>query len=377
MRGRDGFALLYAVLMIMALSLVGMGLMATGVREAAIAGALDRHARARARAEGAALQVVASWSTRALSDLDIGSRRQPPASHAFPGTAVAVTRLDHALYLVTAEASSPARDSTAREERPAGARARAAILVRTLPPASIIRGFPAALTASGLVEVSGGRIDGHSACVPPAPSAADSPLPGSALSTPEPLEPDPLEPAVLAPDVIVRTGAEVVGNPGVLTSTAPAPDAPDPFSPDLAPALADLSYPHGSATPEPVVHFGRCAPEHSNWGAVDPDHPCHALLPFIHVPGSITVAGGQGRGILVVDGDAAFSDGTAFHGIVLVHGHLLMDGGSTIDGAARAASSLLLDGVVRRNACAIAAALSAPALDRAFRPTGRWWLPAP
>lgn len=351
MRARAGFALLYALFMVMALSLVGLGIMALGVRESAIAGVLERHAAAHAGVEAAALRVLARWSTRSYSTLSIGLRRELPGDSAFPAAAAgaaaaAVVRLDTTLYLVTAEAASTGR---------AGVRARAGMLVRTLSPASLTTTFPAALTATASVEVRGGSVRGESSC--------DSGAPGGAV------------PGIIAPRVAVGPGVDVSGEPPALEAPAPLPAEPDPFSPELTPVLADLVYPLTSAVPMPGTALGRCEITPENWGAVEPDHPCHTLLPFIHVPGSISIVGGEGRGLLVVDGDAHLTDGARFHGIVLVRGTLVLDGRSRIAGAARSDTAFILDGDVLRDDCAIEASLSAPALDQAFRPPGRWWVP--
>lgn len=360
MRQRQGFALLYALLMIMALSLIGLGLMAAGVRETAIAGALERHGRARARAEGAALEAVARWSTRSHSLHSVGVERELPLSPAWPGAAVRVVRLDSTLYLLTATASDPPASDPpgpgAALPLVGPARARAGLLVRTLSPAGLGAAFPAALTASARVDASGGRVSGESSCS----------VTGRAASGP----------AALAPQVVVRSGAEITGAPAVAEAAAPPRTRPDPFSAELAPRLADVVYRRSTAVPGPVTTAGVCVPTDRNWGAVDPAHPCHALLPFIHATGSLRVIGGQARGILVVEGDAHFTDGARFEGIVLVRGQLILDGESRIHGAVRSGTALILNGEIRRNDCALATALSGPALDRAFRPPGRWWVPA-
>lgn len=359
MSQREGFALLYALFMVMALSLIGLGVMATGVRESAIAGALERHGRARARAEGAALEAVARWSTRSHSLEAVGSERELPLSPAWAGTAVAVTRLDSTLYLLRADAREPPAAHATGPLTPV-ARARAGLLVRTLSPAALGAAFPAALTATRLIELTGGRVSGESSCQPPGRTAPAQGAPA---------------PAALAPEVVVRPEAEVTGTPAVSESTPPAALEPDPFSLELAPAVADLVYTRTSVIPRPVVTAGLCAADDRNWGAIDPAHPCHTLLPFIHATRSLRIIGGQGRGVLVVDGDAHFTDGARFEGVLLVRGRLILDGESRIEGAVRAGTALILNGQVRRNDCAIAAALSAPALDRAFRPPGRWWIP--
>jgi hypothetical protein len=65
----------------------------------------------------------------------------------------------------------------------------------------------------------------------------------------------------------------------------------------------------------------------TNWG--DPASlakPCGTYFPIIHWTGNLTVYGGTGQGILVVDGDLTVSGGFTFDGLVLVGGGLTIAG---------------------------------------------------
>ena len=79
--------------------------------------------------------------------------------------------------------------------------------------------------------------------------------------------------------------------------------------------------------------------------------------------------------VLVVDGDLRITDGAVLHGLIIVHGHLEVSGASSIHGAVRARSVEVSDGTLARDDCAVMAVAAAPALDRAFRPAERWWIP--
>lgn len=352
MTTRPGFALLYAVFMVMALSVVGLSVMATGTRETMIAIAVERQAQARARAEAAALAAIGQWSTRALSILPVDPSRDSVLPSAVPGAQVTVLRLDTTLYLLRAEAVDPL-DTTA----PEGARARAALIVRTLSPTVLHATVPATITATRRVELGGGQVLEDNSCAEVRSGALGE---GA---------------GVLAPEVHMGAGSMVEGEPAVLRASPPPPAAPDPFAGSLAAALADVRPVRSVVTPGPVAEEGRCVAGGRNWGAVEPSHPCHTLLPFIHRVGPLTMTGGEGRGVLVVEGDAHLTAGAQFHGILVVHGRLLLDGGATVRGAVRARSVALREAEVLRDGCALSDAIAAPVLDQAFGAPGRWWVP--
>lgn len=331
------------MVLVLALAVLGTGILVVGTREAALAGAVSRRARAVRAAEAGVLAAVDSWSTRSVADLPVGGRRLLAADSGSTTTAV---RIDTALYLVRGEGRVPG---------PVGpATARAAVLVRTLPPDRLARGFPGALTAIGSVDVAAaGSISGTEPTGPGVPC-------------------EPPTPGAVAPAISLAAGASVTGLPAI-DSTAPPPPVVDPFG-SLAPALADVRYPAASATPRAVARAGTCVADPLSWGSPDPGHPCYALLPLV-VASDLDLDGGYGRGILVVNGDLRMTGGARLEGLVVVHGRLTIEGGSSVRGAARVESAAVLDGAITRDGCAVRAALSAPSLDRAFRPPYRWWIP--
>ncbi|MEP7325576.1 MAG: hypothetical protein ABI836_06485 [Gemmatimonadota bacterium] len=78
-----------------------------------------------------------------------------------------------------------------------------------------------------------------------------------------------------------------------------------------------------------------------NWG--EPDHaspgPCTGLMPVIHASGDLTIGGGRGQGVLLVDGDLILGGGFDFFGLVVVQGRLTSGaGGAHITGAVAARS---------------------------------------
>jgi len=336
--------LVLSLLLTLALTMVALGVLAVGTREATVAAAVVRKARAERLAESAAAEALRGWSTRAVADLPVGGDRR--LATAGPDRTATVSRLDSGLYLVRGEGRVPA---------PAGpVVASAGVMVRTLPP--ITDALAGAVTATEQVTVSGGAVDG---------------LGGEAGVGCDGIG----SPGIVAPVVTVASGADVAGAPAVERAVPPPPPLPDPLGPTLAEGIADVNVLGLTATPRPRAAADRCLPGRRNWGSTDPRHPCFNLLPVVFADAGLTVAGGVGRGVLVVDGDLTITGGAVFEGVVVVRGHLRIDEGSLIRGAVRARSVHLADGTVARGACALAAATAAPALDRAFRPPSRWWVP--
>jgi hypothetical protein len=124
-----------------------------------------------------------------------------------------------------------------------------------------------------------------------------------------------------------------------------------------------------------------------NWG--EPYHTipagkCEDYVPIIHFKGSgtVTLSGGRGQGILLVDGDLEVSGGFEFYGPVIVRGTLKTVGqsGSKLNGAVMAANvmldetTVLGDATVRYSNCTISKARQAAAAPR--RMVHRAWVEA-
>lgn len=342
---RPGFALGLALLMSLLLSGIALGMMAAGTHEAAIAGAATRRAQARASAESGARTIFREWSTRAFVDLEPGDGRSVAAGGA---TAAFVERVDSTLYLIRVEARVPAGSASGA----IGAIGRAGLLVKGFDPSRTARSFAGAVTAPGAAILSDGVVDGQDRCG----TGRDGPgLVAASLEADE--------------DAVVR------GSPAVLLSSVADPPRPDPLSPPLVAAIATILPTAGTLAPRPLTREGVCFEDSRNWGAIGPEHPCHALLPLVFADHDLTFSGGQARGVIVVAGDLRVGGGATVAGLVLVRGVLTVEAGSSIQGAVRADTLRLAGGAIHADPCTVDAALSAPALDRAYRPPGRWWVP--
>lgn len=334
---RDGFALMLAVLIVTAVVVLSAGMLAVAGQEARIAGAAAATIRARTDAEAAVGRRVAEWSTRRDAALEIGA-----ASHGSdaPDVSVRVERLDTTLFLVTARARSPFGADTAR--------ASAGALIRILRPLPLAReSAPAALSAGIRADLLGGLVSGVDAC-----ATAEPPLPG-----------------ILAP-LIGVTGGALDGEPPTReTAPPPAPLEALPLQ-----DMADLLRSGGAGAPRPLTPAGECLLGEWSWGSIRPEHPCHGAPSLILVRGDLTLTGGEGAGILVIEGDLVARGDFTFHGLIIVRGRALLDG-ATLLGALRADEVEVRAGTVRFDSCLLSAAFRAPALDRAFRMPGRWWVP--
>lgn len=343
MTHRAGFALLYSLVLILTAATLTAGMLALGTREALIAQRYHELGRARAAAESEARVRFDAWSTADHRALAPGE--EVALAPLNPRTRSTVTRLAATLFLITAEAWVPAGADPP-------VLARAGLLVRVVDQPVIEAQFPGAIVAVSSADLEGGRVSGQDVC----PTEADA------------------RPAVVAPAVSVA-GTWVEGDPPI-DGRPPAPAPPDwPLGSGLVEGLADVHLTAATVTPTPLAEGDACAPSATNWGAVTPTHPCHPFGRVIHSAGNLVVRGGEGRGVLVVEGDLVLEDGFEFHGLVVAAGRATLHEGVRIRGAVRADAVTLSGADVVLDGCAIRDALGVRALDRAYRPGDRWWVP--
>ena len=105
----------------------------------------------------------------------------------------------------------------------------------------------------------------------------------------------------------------------------------------------------------------------SNWGEPIGTGPCARYAPVIWVRGDLTLNGGRGQGVLLVDGDLHVQNGAEFHGVVIARDDVVSGpGGGALFGAVLAADSVRGPGdhsligddlLVRRSSCTAAGVL--------------------
>lgn len=329
---REGFALLLCILLVVAMSVLSAGMLLVAQRETRIAAGVAGLMAARAAAEGAARRSVAAWPDTVAARLPVGGVWRIPSD---AGPTVAIERLTPRLYLVRSEAVH-------ERGRGGAVRARVGLLVRTFDAGAGLS--TGAVVIAGRAEVSGGRVSGLDACGGEAGAG------------------------IVAREVVVAGTAEVSGAPPLDTLLAPAPFA------GLDPRMATVLVSASAGTPAPRADGDLCLPGGWNWGSLRPSHACAAHVPLVHAPGDLTVRGGEGQGVLTVAGDLTLTGGFVFHGLLRVAGVLRVHD-ATVRGAVHAGALEMAGGDLGYSSCAVAGALTSPALVRAFRPGDRWWVP--
>jgi hypothetical protein len=355
---RDGVALILTLFALLLLAALAAGLLSASVQSLRIAESVEESFRARTAAESALRAAVAGWRGESYRDMAIGEVRDLEVASAGvdPHLAVhvEVERLASPLYLLRAQATTPR-----------GAVARAALVIREIGPAELAARFPAALATGSPADLRDrARVEGFDASSPPPSINVTCLAPAVAMLIEAAGSPD--RPAHL----VVPVDSQGFAGLGPLGWS------------DLA-AIADRTE-SGSLVLGPRYVDGRCDEAAAgNWGApLEPADPCADYAPLIFAPGDLRILGGQGQGILIVAGDLRLEGDAHFAGPVLVGGRVVTGDSARITGAVAAAdasgpTTLSGDAAIAFDPCAILKAFtSSPALDRAFRPGGRTWVPA-
>jgi hypothetical protein len=137
-----------------------------------------------------------------------------------------------------------------------------------------------------------------------APAGVDScPSPDSAIA------------GIAAPSVSITGSAQLDGSPPELLR-----DARDLNAFDRLGGRATLVLPGGTYSIGPATVGTSCDLQSpTNWG--DPGGsgaPCGGYLPIVRIDGDLTLSGGIGQGILLVDGDLYVRSPFTFDGLVIV-----------------------------------------------------------
>jgi hypothetical protein len=122
--------------------------------------------------------------------------------------------------------------------------------------------------------------------------------------------------------------------------------------------------------------------DYRNWGDPSRNTPagtCESFFSILYSPGDLSISGGKGQGILLVEGNLDVQGGFEFYGPVIVRGRLKTTGtGGHFNGGVMAANvdleqnTVLGDAVISYSSCAISKALAGSAIPRVAR--GRAWV---
>jgi hypothetical protein len=129
--------------------------------------------------------------------------------------------------------------------------------------------------------------------------------------------PDSAIAGIAAESVFVSGSATLLGAPPQVSRTGRDPGAFNRLGERATHVLSGGSY---AAAPATVGTS--CDPRSpTNWGDPEnPGSPCGGYFPLIRVDGDLTLNGGVGQGILLVNGNLHVTSGFTFHGIVIVTG---------------------------------------------------------
>jgi hypothetical protein len=265
-------------------------------------------------------ELLASVASAAPS-LAIGAtldRELELSAHA--STTVRLTRLGTTLFVLRS-------DAHARSAHNLSAHRRTSLLLRLDPPAL---GIGAALSIVGPIPPDAALADGVDAA--PSGWPCGDPRPDSTSIA------HPLPPIDTAQQRDLRDRASVT--------------------------FADGTIQRGA---HPTVRDGACETARAdNLGDPDRAGPCASWLPVVHARGDLTLDGGKGQGVLLVDGDLTLGGGFRFVGVVIVDGGLrVAGGGGSITGAVIAgvvtdeSGSASPAPIVHRSTCAVESALVA------------------
>ncbi len=330
--GRGGAALVTVVLLSLALFSLGHGMLTLALGELAASRAAARYLEARAAADAAVSDALASPVPVWLDSLALGEQRA--ASSRAWGRAdggATLRRLSRETWWV---------EGNGRVEV---AEVRTARLAWALDPLERVASLP------GMVSVGAG-----------APLLLAGMLDATAPTAAVP----PSVPADCAP---WRTALEAtyLDDPLPAIATLPATDTlPRLGLLDFRSLLDEVAVSVvGTGAPAPVESLGACATTDPwNWG--DPERPwraCGSHLPLRGASGDLRVDGGSGQLVLVVDGDLALGDGARLRGLVVTSGALRVEGGATLEGMALVGGGLHVatNGRIVASACWAARALAA------------------
>lgn len=331
---RSGFALPVAVFAIVIIGALVAGAFFASTQEFRIGTNTLQQTRALSAAEFGLNQTQATWPVAWNTSMTQGQvRTLTPATSDGSVSTVRVTRLSNQAFLVASEGSSgQARRRTAK------------LLVLNIPTLNML----AALTARGATKIGGSSfIDGNDHNYP----GWDCPAAGPAL------------PGIAASDTSQITAAGctnyncVAGDPKVVETPAAA-DTSTYFNfgslnwTQLVAMASKLAV--GGVTALPSVVNGVCDENNiTNWGEPYKANggPCVDYYPIIYSNGHLTMNGGRGQGILLVEGDLHVQGGFEFFGPVIVRGTLKTSGtGGHFNGGVLAANVDLDQNVVIGNA---------------------------
>ena len=355
-RPRRGAALAIALFALVTIAALAHAVLAPSVASRRASRRTTAHHLAESAAEAAIAGIIGGWPTDRWQAIEVGgtvlataraSTGDPPL---IVNTESRVLRLDGSVFAVSVLAGA------AQPDVPVAARRSVLVELRADVP------DPApALTAGGHVRL-----------------AADT-----EIATADSCEGDPPE----SPQIVVAPASDVTAgglalDEGALVRDPRAGEAatyarPAGFDVTRLTELAGVALASGaSVTPSPAEAAGECAPGPANWGGGT--GACASHRPVIVAGGDLRIRGGEGQGILIVDGRLVIEGPFRYTGLIVATGELVTAGGPvSLTGAVFVGPDgdvTVGEGpaVIRASRCALAAASEAWPRLRVVPERG-WW----
>jgi len=128
--------------------------------------------------------------------------------------------------------------------------------------------------------------------------------------------------------------------------------------------VAKANVTTSGASPSPTGTSTTCSYSSTNWG--EPYRTggyvsgCTSYFPIIYSAGAISINGGRGQGVLIVNGDFTTNGNFYFAGLVLVAGNLKANGNMEIDGAimTQGTTDILGNATFNYSSCALTNAVA-------------------
>jgi hypothetical protein len=330
---RAGAAIAFVLLLMLAFAALGHGLLVIALAEVSASSAGLRLLRARAAAEGAVATALRRPLGAWMDSVPVGQVRTTDTVRLGDVTSyAALRRVTREAWVVEGRGALPGRVEV-----------RAAMFAWSLDPLERTRALGGVLNApEDAIWAISGSVDAG------APTRVEPPL-------------DSADCAAWLPELEAHYAAAPLVPSALLPDTVPSARlGPLPIAALLAATPVRVL---GTGTPAAVVAAGSCVDD-APWGWGDPDDPaspCGRQLAMRGAGGDLTMLGGAGQGVLVVDGDLTLTSEARYYGLVLVTGQLRVDSGSSLEGlaVATAGGEVSLGAEVRGSACWAVGALAA------------------
>ncbi len=318
-RARRGSALILVLVAMIVLTFLSTGAIMGSMEELRVAHNQQQEQRALAVAEYGLNQQIANWTSirNQLANGAIDSSKVVVASG--DTASVSVMRLNSRAFLVVS--SGRTKGGSNRLETQRQVSMLVSISTPSLVSAATITSFGAtSITGSATLTGMNTSPPGWSGCTPSNDTLAVSVNPASSLSVQKPASQS------------VNGSSNSDPRAGQLSNY-------NTFGTETwASLVSKANVSANGAKPSPSGTALSCTMTSTNWGeplrlGVGYVAGCVNYYPIVYASGGLSVNGGRGQGVLIVDGDLTINGNFAYNGLILVKGNLKANGTLDIFGA--------------------------------------------